>query len=254
MCDNSVTRPGSENPASLRPTGLTLLEVSLAVAVLSTTVLAVFGLFLTSERLATIAREESLALYAAEEIINEIRSKPFKAVLDADPGTRQTVLKYHHHTRPVNLVGAVVPAQRLGQASAPVREPAKNPDGLKCDEELGVIIISDETPCESDYGDVDNDGDLDFPVDLDLNGQFGDTLDQLYADQAFLTRGVTLAFPMDLGGTRNAIEDALPGNPDEQLDLLRLVPLAVVVRWTSVAGTERRVQVLTFITDREGGM
>jgi type II secretory pathway pseudopilin PulG len=226
---------------------MTLLEVTIAMAVMSTAIISVFGLFITSERFGIIAREESLALYAAEEVINEIRSKPFTvSVPDTDPNTRETVAEFHHACFPVNLVGAVVPAQRLGVASAPIIDAGLSPDGLKVEQELGVVVVNEESPCEGHFGDVDGDGDQDFPVDLDLNGKFNDTLDQAYRDAAFASGGVKLAFPVDLGGDVNLANETITR------DLLRLVPLAVVVRWTSVAGLERRVQVLTFITDREG--
>ncbi len=225
--------------------GLTLLEVTIAMSVMSTAIVAVFQLFITSERFGTIAREDSLALYAAEQMINEIRSKPFTvSVPDADPNTRQTVAEYHNATFNVNLVGAVVPSQRLGVASAPII--SGTPDGLKVQQEMGVIIINEESPNEGHFGDTDGDGDLDFPVDLDLNGNFANTLDQVYWDNAQTTRAVNLAFPVDLGGDKNLKTETITR------DLLRLVPLAVVVRWTSLAGLERCVQVLTFITDREG--
>ena len=57
--------------------GFSLLEVVIAAGVLATAILGSISFFVTSERFALLAREDSIALYAAEEVINEIRASKF---------------------------------------------------------------------------------------------------------------------------------------------------------------------------------
>ena len=212
--------------------GLSLLEVSIAIGVLSTSILGIFSLYITTETMKIVSREDAVALYAAEEVINEIRSAPFSTTTG-----EKVVTDYSNETRTINLVGLQGANHRLGEVAATVL--SGSPDGLKVEEELGIVIITEEKPTESNFGDVDGDGDMDFPVDLNLNGAFTDYLSTVSAEQTF---------PLDLGGDSGLQDTALT------LSELRLVPVAVVVRWQSVAGMERRIQVLTLITDRSGGL
>ena len=209
------------------PRGVTLLEVVIALGILTTAIVALCTGIVTAERLEVLAREEAIALAAAEAAINEIRAAPFS-------GGTKNVYQFHNERRHVMLAGTAAPNMHLGAASAPI---VSGGDGRKVPEEMGIIIINEESPHESYYGDVDNDGDLDFPVDLNLNGSYTDYLS---------TPTVGQAFPMNLGGDS--------GRMDETIDrsLLRLVPVAVVVRWTSQLGGERQIQIVTFIGDRLG--
>jgi len=218
-------------PGRRQARGMTLLEVCIAVGVLSTAILGVFSLFVTTERLSVIAREESIALYAAEEAINEIRNAPYST---SEPEVYKIVALYDKNTRPVNLDGPNATKQRLsmGDVTAPLTSVGTG-DGIKVTDELGIVMINEESPDESHFGDVDSDGDLDFPLDLNLNGKFNDVL--------------TNPFPVDLGGT-TASNDTIA------TPLMKLVPVAVIVRWNSMAGIERRIQILTFINDRLGSL
>ena len=223
--------------SSRRPRGLTLLEVSIAVGVLATAIMGIFSLFVTSERMKILAREESIAMYAAEEKINEIRSRPFSTTYLYDTG--MLVSGYHNTTYPINLDGPKAVQQRLsmGPVSAVRKTGNSTADELKVTDELGIFIINAESPVEENFGDPDGDGDLDFPIDLNQNGSFTDTLN---------TAGTGLTFPMDLGGDTALVNETIA------VTQLKLAPIAVVVRWMSLAGLERRIQILTFITDRSG--
>lgn len=213
-----------------RQRGLTLLEVSIAVGVLATAIMGVFSVFISTERMGIIAREESIALYAAEEAINEIRNAPFTT---SQPTVIKVVSDFDKETRAVNLDGPNATKQRLSMGDVTAPSGASAGDGIKVNNELGIIMIASEAPIESDYGDVDGDGDLDFPLDLNQNGRFTDT--------------VSNAFPFDLGGT-TGVDTSL------SVPLMKIVPVAVIVRWNSMAGIERRIQIVTFITDRLGSL
>jgi len=216
---------------------MTLLEVSIAMGVLATAIMGIFSLFVTSERMKVIAREESIAMYAAEEKINEIRSRPFSTTYLYDTGL--LVGDYHNTTYPVNLDGPKAVQQRLGMGVVSALRKTGNTtaDQVKVSNELGVFIINAESPNEENFGDPDGDGDLDFPIDLNQNGLFTDTLN---------TPGTGLTFPMDLGGDTAFVNETIATTQ------LKLAPIAVVVRWMSLAGLERRIQILTFVSDRSG--
>lgn len=219
-----------------QPRGMTLLEVSIAVGVLATAIMGMFSLFMSTERMGIIAREESIALYAAEAAINEIRTAPFTT---SQPGVIKIVADYNNNTQAVSLDGPNATQQRLsmGSVSAPIV--VSGADGLKAANELGIILITEESPDESHFGDVDADGDLDFPVDLNQNGRFNDILS---------ASGTGNIFPRDLGGDSTLNNESLSAN------LMKLAPIVVVVRWNSMAQLERRIQVITFITDRLGDL
>lgn len=221
---------------SRHPKGLTLLEVSLAMVVLTTAIMGVYSLFITSEMLATVAREEAVAMYAAKGVINRMRAANF--VNDTwNPATdapeARPVWAFHNYVEAVNLAGPNAPNQRLGAIVV------SGGDGNKVPQELGVIVIGQESPSEAAFGDVDGDGDLDFPIDLNGNGSYEDVLN---------TASSVHPFPLHLGG------DALALNEDfmNSLNLLRFVPVVVAVRWRSQAGFERRIQLVTYLTDRLG--
>lgn len=237
-----------------RMRGLTLLEVSIAVVILALAVVGIFNLFLTTERMNIIAREEATALFAASEKINEIRAKPFSvASRTPDPTDNEIVADYYLDTFPVNIAGDNVPNQRLGTCEAPIANAGLAPDALMGNNgnEMGVVIIHDESPNEGNYGDTDGDGDLDFPVDLNLDGSFSSNLTANNCMTPTKDMNNTLTFPIDLGRDKTSFTDSFDPALGE-ISLMRLIPLAVVVRWDSRAGLPRRVQILTFITDREG--
>ena len=214
--------------------GLTLIEVMIAFAVLSTMIMGISSLFITTERMSIISREEAIAMYAAEAVINEIRSMPFSR---RGNSSQKIVADYNNETRPVTLDGPSATKQRLGMGKVGALPGASLGDGFKVDNEMGILLINQESPRESDFGDVDGDGDRDFPVDLNLNGSFNDVLS---------APGTGQTFPMNLGGDKYKCDQTIP------MDLLRLVPIAVILRWNSMAHLERRIQILTFIADRSG--
>ncbi|MCZ7647701.1 MAG: prepilin-type N-terminal cleavage/methylation domain-containing protein [Planctomycetota bacterium] len=218
--------------------GLTLLEVSLAMVVLTTSIMGVYSLFITSEMMQVLAREESLAMYASKGVINQLRVAPFENsafVEGTSPEEERPVFAYHNYRKKVDLAGPVAPNQRLGAISI------AGGDGRKVDEELGVILIYQESPNESDFGDVDGDGDLDFPIDLNGNGSYSDVLST--PDPA------KHPFPLNLGGDKSVLTEDFGSS----LSFLRFIPVVVVVRWRSLSGLERRVQLVTYLTDRLGG-
>ncbi|GMV80912.1 MAG: hypothetical protein AMXMBFR7_20960 [Planctomycetota bacterium] len=222
---------------SRHPKGLTLLEVSLAMVVLTTAIMGVYSLFITSEMLATLSREESIAMYAAKGVINRMRAAPFENDTwnpATDSPESRPVWAYHNYVEPVNLAGPNAPNQRLGAIVV------DGGDGDKVPQELGVQVIGMESPDESVFGDVDGDGDLDFPVDLNGNGRYDDVL---------TVSSPVHPFPMDLSGSASITDNLM-----NSLNLLRFVPVVVVVRWRSQAGMETRIQLVTFLTDRLGNL
>ena len=88
-------------------------------------------------------------------------------------------------------------------------------------------------------------------VDLNLDGSFSSNLTANNCMTPTKDMTNTLTFPIDLGRDKTSFTDTFDPALGE-ISLMRLIPLAVVVRWDSRAGLPRRVQILTFITDREG--
>ncbi len=220
--------------------GLTLLEVTIASGALATSILGAISFYATSERFSLITREESIAVYAAQKAINEIRALPFST----SDENQLIVADYDKETRPVNLYGPEGSNQRLSMGDLEARPGASAGDGMKVTDELGILMINEEAPLESNFGDTKEvgggapDGDIDFPIDLNRNGRNSDQL---------TSADVGESFPRNLGGETKGIDaGAIP------VSLLQLVPVVIVVRWQSMAGLERNLQVLTFITDRSG--
>jgi len=209
-----------------KPRGLSLLEVCASLGVLAIAISGMTSLFISYQRSQILVREEQIALTAIQQVINEMRASPFSTTTG-----EKIVADFNKETRTVNLDGPGGQNQRLSmnRLSAP-----GGGDGLKVDNELGIIIVNEENPNEAHFGDVDGDGDRDFPIDLNQNGR---------TDDAVVTGSI---FPMDLGG------DATLTNETITPSLLKIVPVVVVVRWESISSLEGRVQVLTLITDRSG--
>jgi prepilin-type N-terminal cleavage/methylation domain-containing protein len=124
--------------------GLTLIEVVIAVAVLAVAMAGVFGAIMICFQMNTRAREDSIALSAAQDMLAQIRNTVFENV-------------------PTTYDGMTFPVPGLAPPSPGV-DPGE------------VVIIRDETPDESVYC-----RDLEAPAGpdgVDLNGD-GDTWDIL---------------------------------------------------------------------------
>jgi type II secretory pathway pseudopilin PulG len=203
----------------LRPSqpakGLTLLEVGMATLILALAITGTMGAFTVGKKQSFLVREEAVALAAAQEILEEMRSTPFD----------QVYFQYQGLARPVFMAGDRVDLQRLGIGGS---------------DELEVIIVTSEMPNEADYGrDLDGDGAPDG-VDLNGNGSTNDVITVVNPVQAF---------PLDLNG--NAQIEADPaGDCSGDPGSMRILPVVVLVRWRSNSGLLGRVQLIAFITDR----
>jgi type II secretory pathway pseudopilin PulG len=209
-----------------KPRGLSLLEVSASLGVLAVAISGMTSLFISYQRSQILVREEQIALTAIQQLINEMRAAPFSTSTG-----EKIVADFNKETRTVNLDGPGGQNQRL---SMDRMEAPGGGDGLKVDNEMGVILVNEENPNEGHFGDVDGDGDRDFPIDLNQNGKTTDSP---------VTGSI---FPLDLGGDNTLTNETIAPS------LLKIVPVVVVVRWQSISGLDGSVQVLTLITDRSG--
>ena len=94
-----------------------------------------------------------------------------------------------------------------------------------------VIIIQDETPDEGSYGrDLDGDGNPDG-VDLNSDGQ----------RTGVISAPGSSIFPLDINGTNGTGDEFVAAAS------MNLMPVVVVVRWRSMTGIERRIQLMSVI-------
>lgn len=70
----------ARNTATRTPSGMTLLEVLMAVAMIAIAVMGTFSAWVNSQRLQALQREESMVQAAIERYMNNIRAKPFTQV------------------------------------------------------------------------------------------------------------------------------------------------------------------------------
>jgi type II secretory pathway pseudopilin PulG len=238
--------------------GLTLLEVIVAGAMLSVALLATFNVWVNSERLGSMAREEAVAQAAINEMLSRMRATPFNQITNSqfDP-TNPGFSGGDDLSAQYRLLPGQFPA-RVGSDTTlhGVRVSTTNFDGAfhagdrfyAADEnvaELRVIFINNENPIESQLGEINGNAD---GLDLDGDGLISTApfpanpgLDySLFSDT-----GSQPLFPRRLGSATDGVTNAWLNTAQ-----LVVLPVAVQVRWWSKAGLPRTTTVVTFFTNR----
>jgi prepilin-type N-terminal cleavage/methylation domain-containing protein len=270
MCN--VTR-GNRLPD--QPRGLTLLEVVVATMVIAVALMSTMSVFINSERLNAVAREEAIAQAAINAKIAEMRNTKFGYLMNNQTQAANSTTpkgfsggpdavdsdRYLPGLFSVNVGGETLPE---GVVSSPTYFQGSVAMGGRYygpsegAAEMRVIFINDEDPIEQELGEVNGNKDgLDLnrngsvdTVPYDTTGWNTDTKTMPAAINAVFgppdcTLGSTQLFPRKLGsGTATPIHDYI--NPA----LLNVMAVAVQVRWWSRAGVPREITVLTFITAR----
>lgn len=300
----------------MRPRGMTLLEVLMAVALISIAVMGTFTAWMNSQRLQALQREESIVQSAIERYMNDIRSRPFtqmdnpvypnydyganNGVYIRPPGD---VIPTYSYTDPITGITYTVqddmnkygysggdyggtPNRLLpgkiklflgwngkgAPTDAALRgvKVSKTPftGGIKYGDrywapqentpEMRIIFINCEDPVEARMGETPTD-----PSDgIDLNGDgvIEETNPMSVANAAVLAaNGGKLEFG-DVDATplfpRYLATPISNGRAYMQNYLssanLSLYPIAIQVRWWSVAGLPRELTVISFLTNRAG--
>jgi prepilin-type N-terminal cleavage/methylation domain-containing protein len=184
--------------------GFTLLEVTICMAILAVALSGTIAAILVTTQMNTQAEAEMLATAATEQALAQVRQTPFDNL-------------YADYVNPGN------PAKRYFTIDG-LAPPAT---GVAHGE---VILILDETPDESTYGQPLAVGDPAAGVDLNANGSTTDSLGG--------------GFGVDIDG--DGVVDADPIPPAE----LQLIPVVVLVRWRSGEGIQR-FQVMTMVVARQ---
>jgi len=195
--------------ATRREDGFSLLELMIAAAILVVVILGTGSVITTTTRQNFMVREDAAAMRAARAKLAEIQAYTYDDIV-AEFGSGYTFR--------VLLVDGTT--QSLGLEVSGAQQ-----------DEGEVVIIQDETPAEASYGrDLNNDSVPDG-VDLNSDGQ---------------TNGVISApgnsiFPLDLNGTNGTADNSVAAAS------MNLIPVVVVVRWRSMTGIERRIQLMSVI-------
>lgn len=265
-------RTSSKN---IHPRGLTLLEVVVATMVIAVALMSTMSVFINSERLNAVAREEAIAQAAINAKIAEMRNTKFGNLMNnqTQPSGSTTVPgfsggpdsinpdRYLPGLYSINVGGETLPEGVISsptyfQGAVQMGGRFYGPSEGKA--EMRVIFINDEDPVEQELGEINGNQD---GLDLNRNGSIETAP---YSTSAWdpnskamppatnamfgppdCPLGATQLFPRKLGsGTATPVHAYI--NPA----LLNVLAIAVQVRWWSRAGVPREITVLTFITQR----
>lgn len=198
--------------------GFTLIELMIALSVITTMIVGASMAMTTSIRYSNYLKEEAAAARVAEALLAEVRAANFSTI----------VATYDGLTRDVELIPNQVTEIRYS-------------DDTKIDE-AEFVIITDETPNEADYGrDIETFQDKSVvptpdgsPDGIDLDDNVDRTNTPSSASNSL--------FPMDLNGDGDTTDDlsATPGT-------MRLIPVVVIIRWRTSLGANGRYQAMDII-------
>lgn len=273
----------------VQPRGLSLIEVMMAVAVLSIALAATFMVWINSERLAAISREEALAQQAINQVISEMRATPYADIpgrFSGGPYVPGDLSNYRLLPKFRNVYVGGLPPGQAGDPGNPaargitlVSDPATaaSQGGIPMaggywvhmpgSPEMRIIMINHENPVEKELGEVANNSD---GVDLNRDGvvseqAYSDVTD-IKSDGVFKDSGAVRLFPRRLirgptpedGGPPyyNAATGDTDGvsGPGGYLNIngMLVLPVVVQVRWWSQAGVPREISVVSFLVNRGG--
>ena len=94
----------TETKVDFRTRGMTLLEVLMAVALISIALMGTFTAWMNSQRLQSLQREESMVQAAIERYMNDIRSRPFRFVDNPIPLDYDYVANNGLYIRPPSTI------------------------------------------------------------------------------------------------------------------------------------------------------
>jgi|GEM_PF-5834890 len=270
---------------SARPAGLSLLEVMIAITVLSIAIMGTSNAWLNAQRLSVLQREEAIVQSAINRYINDMRALPFTQVdnisSEADP----------------NIASNPLPGFSGGDyaAGSNRKKPGKfklylggSPGGLQTDgalrglivsttpftdsvafgdrfvalgtnvPEMRIIFINNEIPTESQMG--EEPGALLDGIDLDADGRISNVPLTVVSPPVNGSYGATVefgdadsraAFPRLLAVPITNPQRS-PINAYVNVSQMIIYPVVVQVRWWSAAGFPREINVITFLTNRSG--
>lgn len=241
-----------------RAAGLTLIEVMIACVVLSIALLATFSVWMNSERLGSIAREEAIAHAAINEILSRIRATSFQQITNSqtdptlpgfsggdDPSAQYRLLPGQFPAR----VGSDLLPHGLRVSTTPFPGAVAlggryyAPDSTVA--ELRVIFINNENPIEEQLGEIAGNKD---GIDLNRDGIISNVpfaVNNPPEFSLFPETGSTPLFPRRLASGSSGTQNAWMNSSQ-----LVVLPIAVQVRWWSKAGMPLEITVVTFLTNR----
>jgi len=306
----------SETKVKYEPRGMTLLEVLMAVALISIAVMGTFTAWMNSQRLQALQREESMVQAAIERYLNDIRSRPFQLVDNPIPADYDYVANNGLYIRPPSTInptysytdaltgisytvendttsygyaGYAYPGDASGNRLLPGKIKlflGWNGKGAPSDAalrgvkvsktafsgsikygdrywapqantpEMRIIFINDEDPVEARMGETPEDPS--DGLDLNADGKIEEsmTVSQLNAanNNGIMEFGQVDATPIfpRLLATPIVAAGRAPISGYRSSSTLSVYPVAVQVRWWSVAGLPREITVITFLTNRAG--
>jgi len=238
--------------------GLTLVEVMVACAVLSVALMGTFNVWMNSERLSSISREEAIAHAAINDILSRIRATSFQQITNSqndptspgfsggdDSNTEFRLLPGQFPAR----VGSDLLPHGLRVSTTPftgsfaMGDRYYGPDNTIA--ELRVIFINNENPIEEQLGEIAGNKDgIDMNRDGTISSQPFPANNPPEYD-VFPDTGSVPLFPRKLASGTSGTQNAWLNSSQ-----LVVLPVAVQVRWWSKAGMPLEITVVTFLTNR----
>ncbi|HYF50436.1 MAG TPA: prepilin-type N-terminal cleavage/methylation domain-containing protein [Planctomycetota bacterium] len=205
--------------------GLTLIEVMIFFAILSIAMLGALSIYSRHVMGGRMTEQRRIAMIAAEEKLDELRSAIYKAV---QSGATDPLGYVYSHTSPAdNQFYGPLPAN-----NALSRPCCFNVAGLTPVPGISVgtvTIINDETPDEAQFGLAYN-GSFAPPLfGVDINGN------RRYTDASSLS-----PFPMDINNNGTTTDNVV-------VDRFSLLPVVITIQWTGPYGRER-IDVFSVLT------
>ena len=310
----------TETKVDFRASGMTLLEVLMAVALISIALMGTFTAWMNSQRLQALQREESMVQAAIERYMNDIRSRPFSQVDNpifpnydyTTPASNGLYIRPHNdiiesysYTDSVTGIsyqvqddskrygysGGQYPGDPSGNRLLPgtiklfLGWNGKGPPsdaalrGVKVSKtpfsggvsygdrywapqantpEMRIVFINCEDPVEARMGETP--GEPSDGLDLNSDGVIEETAPMSLLNAAVLmSNGGKIEFgDVDATPIFPRLLATPVGNgrtPDPSYrssTTLSVYPVAIQVRWWSVAGLPREITVITFLTNRAG--
>ncbi|MCX7805192.1 MAG: hypothetical protein N3A38_08390 [Planctomycetota bacterium] len=212
--------------SQLMPRGTTLLETVIASGLLAMVILAVFSALLSSDTLDVAAREEQIARAAATAVIDRIRGTSF---LNVEP-------QYGQDPEVFSQTGNRVPYKVLIDMTELNRSESQLVEGQRGVGVLNVYILT--SPIFFANGTAVDEN----VIGMDLDGRDSNGDGVIANDVVNL---MTLADPNDPSRLMFPFTFKSSLGAD-------LYPIVVTVRWVSILGGRRKINVMTMITDRTG--
>lgn len=208
------------------PRGTTLLETVIASGLLAMVILAVFSALLSSDTLDVAAREEQIARAAATAVIDKIRGTSFLNV-EPEYGQDPEIFAQTGNREPYKVL---LDMTELNRSEAQLVEGERGVGVLNVYILTSPIFFANGTAVDENV------------IGMDLDGRDSDGDGIAANDVVDLT---TLTDPND--SSRPMFPFTFKSSIGADL-----YPIVVTVRWISILGGRRTINVVTMITDRTG--